>query len=321
MAVFGLGYLALGVTGSSGWCSCCSPSRTPAAARTGSCRRTACRPSCRTTARPRVQRRLHAGHPRHRRQPGRLRGAVGGRPARDLLAAGGAVVLVYAGLWWAATRARCAPTPAPSEACRARFVDRARARARARDQRQPRAGLRLRRPRARRCTTTSMVRVAGSGLAVDIAGEGADDVPRDERHLVVKLAARRLRPARRAAAAGSSSLRQPHPARARPRLVVGRDRRRAGRGARAGARRRRAARRRRRAARSPPSSRATPTTSRPACAAASTFAWTRPAGAAGRAARRARRRWRPSPSSRRRGPRPEGARAAPRRRPARRRRR
>jgi homoserine kinase len=30
-----------------------------------------------------------------------------------------------------------------------------------------------------------LVRVTDSGLAVDVAGEGADDVPRDERHLVV----------------------------------------------------------------------------------------------------------------------------------------
>ncbi|MFN2539525.1 MAG: homoserine kinase [Mycobacteriales bacterium] len=31
-----------------------------------------------------------------------------------------------------------------------------------------------------------VVRVADSGLAVDVAGEGADDLPRDKRHLVVK---------------------------------------------------------------------------------------------------------------------------------------
>lgn len=31
-----------------------------------------------------------------------------------------------------------------------------------------------------------MVRVADSGLSVDVAGEGADDVPRDEKHLVVQ---------------------------------------------------------------------------------------------------------------------------------------
>jgi len=30
-----------------------------------------------------------------------------------------------------------------------------------------------------------MVRVAESGLVVDVAGEGADSVPRDRRHLVV----------------------------------------------------------------------------------------------------------------------------------------
>ena len=31
-----------------------------------------------------------------------------------------------------------------------------------------------------------VVRIADSGLAVDVAGEGADDLPRDKRHLVVK---------------------------------------------------------------------------------------------------------------------------------------
>ena len=45
-----------------------------------------------------------------------------------------------------------------------------------------------------------VVRVADSGLHVDIAGEGAETLPRDEDHLLVRSLSHRLRPARRAAA-------------------------------------------------------------------------------------------------------------------------
>ncbi len=69
-----------------------------------------------------------------------------------------------------------------------------------------------------------VARVADGGLAVDVAGEGADRVPRDERHLVVKA----MRAAFRLMGGQPRGLelvvRQPDPARPRARLLGRRDR-------------------------------------------------------------------------------------------------
>ena len=81
---------------------------------------------------------------------------------------------------------------------------RRRARARARHQRQPRPGLRRARAGARPATTT-WARVIDGGLSVDVAGEGADDLARDESHLVVRAMRARVRRAGRSAAPGSRS--------------------------------------------------------------------------------------------------------------------
>ena len=132
-------------------------------------------------------------------------------------------------------------------------------------------GLRLPRPGPRRCATSSTAEVTGAGLVVEV-----------ERRRRRRRAARRVAPRRPRDARGlrrrwapsrpgcGSPARNVDPARPRPRLVVGRDRRRARRWPAAlvagGAA---AARRRRRCSGSPPRSRATPTTSRRRSSAAS----------------------------------------------------
>ena len=68
------------------------------------------------------------------------------------------------------------------------------------------------------------VRITDDGLSVDVAGEGADEVPRNARHLVVRAMQADLRPARRPAARARAALRQPDPARPRAGLVGGGDR-------------------------------------------------------------------------------------------------
>ena len=130
-------------------------------------------------------------------------------------------------------------------------------------------------------------RSTDGGLTIEVAGEGADELPRDESHLVVRADAGRVRPSsagrrpgcasrarnrsRTAAGSGSSAaaiVAGVLPARA---LVPGR---------------RPALDDDARAARWPPSSRGTRTTSRPACSAALTLAWTTGDGARAAAARR-----------------------------------
>ena len=111
--------------------------------------------------------------------------------------------------------------------------------------------------------------VVADGLTVEVAGEGADDVPRDESHLVVRA----MRAAFAAMDAQPPGLRlqlpQRHPARPRPRLVLGRDRGRRRAGPGAGRRRRPADGRRRRCSPWPRTSRVTPTTWRRRSSAAS----------------------------------------------------
>ena len=143
------------------------------------------------------------------------------------------------------------------------------ARARPRHQRQPRPGLRRLRPgprplrrrrrpgrRLRGCRSTSRARAPTRSAATSATSSSA-----------------RMRPAFDVLGGQPRGLalvlRQPHPARSRPRLLLGRDRRRARRRALAGRRRRRASPGRLAAGARRPRSRATPTTSRPPCSAAS----------------------------------------------------
>ena len=114
-----------------------------------------------------------------------------------------------------------------------------------------------------------VVRVADSGLGIDIAGEGAE-TPAPRREPPARtVPAHRLRPARRPAARPRGRLRQPHPARPRPRLLLRRHLRRHRRRARRDHRRRRPASTTRPCWHSRPRSRATPTTSPPVCSAGS----------------------------------------------------
>ena len=225
-------------------------------------------------ARPGVQRRLHA---RHRSSSPAARSSSACCPryvaARELLAARRLrSCSLYAGAVVAAHPRGARRPRLPQPAWRPdvpTFVRRPGARARAGDQRQPRARASTAPGSRSPCTTTSSCASTPAGPARSTSsGEGAGRLPRDERHLVVARAARGLRPARRAAARAGAALHQPHPAVARPRLVVGGDRRRPSLAARAlvldGER---AARRRRACSPSPTSSRGTPTTSRPACSA------------------------------------------------------
>ena len=111
----------------------------------------------------------------------------------------------------------------------------------ARDQREPRAGVRRARAGAEPARRGRGAGRPTSGLHIEVSGEGADDVAdAGEAHLVVRA----MRAAFddlgvRAAAGPRAALREPDPARARPRLVGGRDRGGPARGARAGRRERR----------------------------------------------------------------------------------
>ena len=75
------------------------------------------------------------------------------------------------------------------------------------------------------CATSSRPRSSTDGLAVEVAGAGADAVPRDESHLVVRAMRAAFAEMGAAAARPAARLPQRHPARPRPGLVVGRDRR------------------------------------------------------------------------------------------------
>ena len=117
-------------------------------------------------------------------------------------------------------------------------------------------------PRPRSSSGTSSWSRSRTAVRVEIEGEGAAELPRDATHLTLRAFAL-FAPVD----ALPLQLRQPHSARARPRLERGGDRARP----RRRQRRRRARRRRsRRAARRTPcASKVTPTTSRPRCSAAS----------------------------------------------------
>ena len=121
-------------------------------------------------------------------------------------------------------------------------------------------------------TTTSSVRGAPTPVCTSTSrGEGAERCPVDETHLVVRSLRAALRRARAASRAGLRlRVRQPHPARPRPRLLLRRDRAPGFVAARAAGRRRARELDDARAARAGrPRSRATRTTSPPACSAAS----------------------------------------------------
>ncbi len=159
-------------------------------------------------------------------------------------------------------------TPPPSG--RPMFRAAADARARARDLGQPRPRLRRVRRWRSRCYDDVVAQVSDdAGVRVDVHGEGADTVPRDHRHLVAKAMLRGVRRPRRTPARPRSGVRQPHPARSRPRLVGGGDRLRPPAGPCTGRRRRRAPARRGAARAGERRSRGTPTTSPRACTAAS----------------------------------------------------